>query len=381
MMRPMKLGGEQIMFGQGCLEHLKTLSGKKACIVTGGNSMERSGILKKSESFLREAGMDVSVFTGVESDPTFQTVQRGATWMLKEKPDWIVGLGGGSAMDAAKAMWIFYEHPELKTMEDIMPPNEFPVLRKKAFLCCIPSTAGTASEVSRSIVISDNETGMKHGLGNMEMMPDVAICDPEVTVTLPAKITAETGMDAITHDLEALVSNRANSLSDILALGSFEMLVHNLPQVYEDLNNIRLREEVLKGAMIAGLAFTNVSLGIIHSMAHTIGGHFNIAHGLADAIILPYIIKYNRQSDYAVKKYKLAEDRLDGEPIENIIERMNAHMSIPDSFQSLIAEDDYMSALDELVAEAQIDGCTKTSPVIPDALGFKDLFIQIYYGE
>ena len=193
MMRPMKLAGSELMFGEGCLEYIKTIKVEKVSIVVGGKSMERSGMLAKVEGYFHEAGAETMVISGVEPDPSFETVMRGAQEMLGFGPDLIVGLGGGSAMDAAKAMWIFYEHPELKTMESVLPPNEFPKLREKARLCCIPSTSGTASEVSRSIVISDNETGLKHGLGNMEMMPDIAICDPEVTVSMPAKITAETG--------------------------------------------------------------------------------------------------------------------------------------------------------------------------------------------
>ena len=197
MMRPMKLAGSELMFGEGSLAYIKTIKAKKVSIVIGGHSMEKSGMLAKVEGYFKETGAETMVIRGVEPDPSFETVLRGRNEMLEFEPDLIVGLGGGSAMDAAKAMWIFYEHPELTQMEDILPPNEFPKLRGKARMCCIPSTSGTASEVSRSIVISDNEKGLKHGVGNMEMMPDIAICDPEVTMSMPAKITAETGMDAL----------------------------------------------------------------------------------------------------------------------------------------------------------------------------------------
>lgn len=381
MMRPMKLAGDQLMFGPGCLAHLKTLQGKKACIVTGGSSMARNGMLKKVCDFLVEAGMEVAVFSGVEPDPSFATVQKGASWMSNEQPDWIVALGGGSAMDAAKAMWIYYEHEDLKTLDDIMPPNVFPKLRNKAKLCCIPSTAGTASEVSRSIVISDDASGKKYGLGNMEMMPDVAICDPEVTLSMPARITAETGMDALTHALEALVSQRANYISDTLALGSIESLVSYLPKAYTEPDNRAYREIVLNAAMMAGLAFTNVSLGIVHSMAHTVGGHFHVAHGLADAVILPYIIRFNRQSDYAVKKYALAEKRLQSGPVEELVEALNQKMGIPYKLENLIDAEAYSGAMKELVKEALEDGCTKTNPVIPTAEQMGDLFRAAYYGS
>ena len=216
-MRPMKLAGSELMFGYGSLEYIKSIKAKKAAIVLGGSSMEKNGILDKVKKYLAEAGIQNLEINGVESDPSFATVMRGAKSMLEFEPDLIIALGGGSVMDAAKAMWIFYEHPELKSMEDILPPNAFPDLRNKARLCCVPSTSGTASEVSRSIVISGDD-GIKLGVGNMEMMPDIAICDPEVTLSMPPKITAETGMDAMTHALEALVSTRANYLSDVLAM-------------------------------------------------------------------------------------------------------------------------------------------------------------------
>ena len=157
MMRPMKLAGSELMFGEGSLAYIKTIKAKKVSIVIGGHSMEKSGMLAKVEGYFKETGAETMVIRGVEPDPSFETVLRGRNEMLEFEPDLIVGLGGGSAMDAAKAMWIFYEHPELTQMEDILPPNEFPKLRGKARMCCIPSTSGTASEVSRSIVISDNE--------------------------------------------------------------------------------------------------------------------------------------------------------------------------------------------------------------------------------
>lgn len=188
MMRPMKLAGSKLLFGQGCLEHIKTLNAKRVMIVLGGSSMEKSGILKKVVEYFTAAGARIEIIKGVEPDPSFSTVLKGAESMLEFEPDLITALGGGSVMDAAKAMWIYYEHPYLQTLDSIMPPNLFPKLRGKAIFCCIPSTSGTASEVSRSIVITDDATGIKYGLGNMEMMPDIAICDPEVTMSMPKKL-------------------------------------------------------------------------------------------------------------------------------------------------------------------------------------------------
>ena len=371
-----------IYHGKGCLEELKNLKGKKAILVVGGGSMKRQGFLDRAENYLKEAGMEVKLFEGVEPDPSVETVMKGAAVMQEFQPDWIVAMGGGSPIDAAKAMWIFYEHPELTQMEDILPPNEFPKLRGKARMCCIPSTSGTASEVSRSIVISDNEKGLKHGVGNMEMMPDIAICDPEVTMSMPAKITAETGMDALTHALEALASNRANYLSDILASQAAQDIMETLPTAYENGNDIKARETMVQASMVAGIAFTNVSLGIVHSMAHTIGGIFHVSHGLADAIILPYIIRYNEQNETAKEVYAKFAKRIGAENLHEAVEALNEKLNIPKCFKEIIPDEEkYMEKLDEMAPLAKADGCTKTNPVIPEIDEFKELFIKVYRGE
>lgn len=382
MMRPMKLAGSQLMFGQGSLEHLKTLQGKKAFIVTGGSSMKKSGILQKTIDYLKEAGIDSSVFEGVEPDPLFSTVYRGAEAMKQERPDIIIGLGGGSAMDAAKAMWVYYEHPELTALKDIVPPNPIPGLRNKAILVCIPSTSGTASEVSRSVVITDDETHVKYGIGNMEMMPDIAICDPEVTVTMPAKITAETGMDALTHALEALVSRRANYLSNILAGNAAKDIIANLPRACADGNTIEYRETMINASMVAGLAFTNVSLGIVHSMAHTLGSYFGVSHGLADAIILPFVMKFNLEDETAKAAYSKLAKELGADDLISVVENLNKTIGIPPFISELIPDENaYMEKLGAMSEMALNDGCTKTNPVIPTGEQMKALFIKIYKAQ
>lgn len=382
MMRPMKLAGSQLMFGEGCLEFIKTLPYKKVVIVIGGSSMEKSGMLSKVEGYFHDAGAETEVFRGVEPDPSIETVFKGAKAMLDFEPDLIVALGGGSAMDAAKTMWVFYEHPELKHFNDITTPNQFPKLRNKAHFCCIPSTSGTASEVSRSVVITDNETGLKYGLGNMEMMPDIAICDPEVTVSMPAHITAETGMDALTHAIEALGSNRANYVSNIFAMKAAEDIVKNLPAAYENGKDIKAREIMINASMVAGMAFTNVSLGIVHSMAHTLGSFFHIAHGLADAIILPYIIKYNSSNQDTKEIYKNLAEKFGRDSLYDIVTELNKKLNIPAAFKELIEDEEkYMGMLDTMAETALNDGCTKTNPVIPDTEQLKELFVKVYKGE
>lgn len=379
MMRPMKLAGSELMFGAGSLEYIKSVPCKKAIIIVGGKSMERSGILAKVEGYFHDIGAETAVFQGVEPDPSFSTVKKGAEAMIKFQPDLVVALGGGSAMDAAKTMWVYYEHPELTTLEQVLTAKPFPKLRQKARFLCIPSTSGTASEVSRSVVISDDETGMKHGLGNMEMMPDIAICDPEVTATMPAHITAETGMDALTHAVEALVSNRANYLANILAHAAAVDIVNTLPKACENGQDMQAREIMINASMTAGLAFTNVSLGIVHSMAHTLGSYFHVSHGLGDAIVLPYIIDFNSADSRAKAIYdKLAAD-LGGTDLAEIVRNLNKKIGIPANLKDIVKDQEaYMAKLDDMAACALADGCTKTNPIIPTVPQLVELFKKVY---
>lgn len=377
MMRPMKLAGSELLFGQGCLAHLKALKAKKVSIVIGGTSMEKSGILGKVEGYLHEAGAETMVVSGVEPDPHFSTVLRGAQEMGAFGPDLIVALGGGSVMDAAKTMWVYYEHPELTKLEELFPPYTFPQLHTKARFCCIPSTSGTASEVSRSVVITDDATGIKHGLGNMEMMPDIAICDPEVTLSMPAHITAETGMDALTHALEALVSNRANYVSDILATKAAQDIIATLPKAYADGSDLAARETMIDASMVAGLAFTNVSLGIVHSMAHTVGSYFHVPHGLADAVILPYVMRFNSAEPYAKAAYDRLAASIGSTDLIETVRALNSTLHIPATLGEIIPDRArYLAMLDTLAAGAKADGCTKTNPIIPTPEQLQTLFVE-----
>lgn len=380
MMRPMKLAGSQLMFGEGCLAYLKTLPYKRAFIVTGGSSMKKNGMLDKVEAYLQEAGAQVALFDGVEPDPSLDTVLRGAAAMQDFQPDLIVALGGGSPMDAGKMMWVFYEHPQLKTLEAVLEANPFPALRKKAHFACIPSTAGTASEVSRSVVITDN--GLKHGIGNMEMMPDIAICDPAVTLSMPPRITAETGMDAMTHALEALASQRANYLSDILAERAVLDIYQALPQAYANGSDLSARETMLNASMVAGIAFTNVSLGIVHSIAHALGGLFHVAHGLADAILLPYVIRFNAaHSQKAAAVYQKMAAALGQTDLADALQALNARLGIPASLQEVLPNQEAFAAqTPEIITLALADGCTKTNPVIPTKEQLETLLQQAYQG-
>ena len=284
-------------------------------------------------------------------------------------------------MDAAKTMWVMYEHPELDTLDKILSTKPLPKLRAKARFMCIPSTSGTASEVSRSVVISDDETGHKHGLGDMEMMPDIAIVDPLVSCSMPAHVTAETGMDALTHAIEALVSNRANYVSNILAIAAAKDIVSWLPKAYADGNNMEAREMMANASMTAGLAFTNVSLGIDHSMAQTIAGFFPMAHGRICAILLPYTIEWNSQDLRAKQIYTDFGALIGTDNLAQYVRELNIAVGIPHCIREIVPDKDaFMAVLDDMARLSLADGCTKTNPIIPTVPQFAELIEKAYLG-
>lgn len=370
MMRPMKLGGEQLMFGQGVLEHLKTIVGKKrAVIVTSGDHLYASGHMSKIQNHLQDAGIESIIIDNVESDPSFETIYDGAMKMIAYNPDWIVGVGGGSAMDAAKAMWVIYEYPEIDSIEKKFEGkhNNMPPLRGKAKIIAIPTTSGTASEVSRSVVITNSATHKKKsGASDMQMIPDVVLLEPDITATMPAKLTAATGMDALTHAIEAFASIRANMLSDVLAEKAVMLIMDNLVTAYNHGDDLVARENMLLASCLSGMAFTNVSLGIVHSIAHTVGGLFGIPHGLADAIILPYIINYNMQDENARERYDFLAKKLGKASLYEAIKEINMKLDIPTTLKEVIKDDTIFNEMLDTIANLSIaDGCTKTNPIIP----------------
>ena len=261
--------------GKGALEELKNLKGSKAIVVVGGGSMKRFGFLDRVEAYLKEAGLEVKLFEGVEPDPSVDTVLKGAEVMREFQPDWIVAIGGGSPIDAAKAMWTFYEYPDV-TFEDLCIPFNFPSLRTKAKFCAIPSTSGTATEVTAFSVITDYKKGIKYPLADFNITPDVAIVDPDLAETMPQKLTAFTGMDAMTHAIEAYVSTLHCDYTDPLALHAIKM-IHN--DLIDSCNgNMDARARMHNAQCLAGMAFSNALLGIVHSMAHKTGAAYSGGH-------------------------------------------------------------------------------------------------------
>ena len=379
-----------IYHGKGCLEELKNLKGKKAILVVGGGSMKRQGFLDKAVNYLKEAGMEVEVFEGVEPDPSVETVMKGAEAMRAFEPDWIVSMGGGSPIDAAKAMWAFYEYPET-TFEDLCIPFNFPELRQKAKFAAIPTTSGTATEVTAFSVITNYQTGVKYPLADFNITPDVAIVDPELVEGLPAKQVAYTGMDALTHAIEAYVSTLNCSFTDPLALQAIEMVFDHLEASYN--GNMVSREQMHYAQCLAGMAFSNALLGIVHSMAHKTGAIFStghITHGCANAMYLPFVIKYNAMDPIASKRYAEIARRMGlvgtsekalVKALCDKIDDMNVKLNIPKTLKEFgIIEEEFKEKIAGISERAVGDACTGSNPRAIDPATMEKLFNCIYYG-
>ena len=379
-----------LYYGKDSLEQLKKLEGKKAIIVLGGGSMKKFGFLDKATEYLKEAGIEVELFENVEPDPSVETVMKGAEAMRKFEPDWIISMGGGSPIDAAKAMWAFYEYPET-TFEDLITPFSFPTLRQKARFLAIPSTSGTATEVTAFSVITDYQKGVKYPLADFNITPDVAIVDPALAETMPPTLTAHTGMDALTHAIEAYVSTLHSPFTDPLALKAIEIVFGYLPASYK--GDQAAREQMHYGQCMAGMAFSNALLGIVHSMAHKTGAAFStghIPHGCANAIYLPYVIKYNAKDKAALTRYaEIARFvGIPGETEEELmlalckkIDEYNVDLGIPKTLKEFgVKEDEFKEKIAKISELAIGDACTGSNPRTIDPAGMEKLFTCIYYG-
>ena len=387
--------------GKGSLENLKNLQGNRAVICVGGGSMKKYGFLDKAIGYLKEAGMEVLVIDGIEPDPSVETVMSGAAKMQEFQPDWIVAMGGGSPIDAAKAMWIKYEYPET-TFEQMCVVFGLPKLRTKARFVAIPSTSGTATEVTAFSVITDYSKGIKYPLADFEITPDVAIVDPELAETMPKKLVAHTGMDAMTHAIEAYVSTCNCQYTDPLALHAIKLISEELVKSYN--GDTEARATMHNAQCLAGMAFSNALLGIVHSMAHKTGAAFeqygaHIIHGAANAMYLPKVIQFNAKNEVAAKRYAEIADfiKLGGDTTEEKVELLvkylrglNEQLNIPqcighyglDSYpceKGFVPEDVFLEKLSAIAANAISDACTGSNPRIPTQEEMEKLFKCVYY--
>ena len=381
-----------IYHGKGSLEELKNLKGKKAMICVGGGSMKRFGFLQRAEDYLKEAGFEVKLYEGIESDPSVDTVMKGAQAMLDFGPDWIVAIGGGSPIDAAKAMWIKYEYPDI-TFEDMCKVFALPELRHKAHFCAVSSTSGTATEVTAFSIITDYKKGTKYPIADFQITPDVAIVDPDLAETMPKKLVAHTGMDAMTHAIEAYVSTAHCEYTDSLAIHAIELIQKTLIDSYN--GDMAARDTMHDAQCLAGMAFSTASLGIVHSMAHKTGAVFadygaHIIHGAANAMYLPKVIAYNAKDETAKARYAVIADYMHlagstaDEKVAALIKElrhMNDELNIPhciknygpDSFpteQGFVPEEVFKERLAGIAERAVGDACTLTHPrkIDPDLM-------------
>ena len=402
---------EKIYFEPGSIEYLEKMPDIERVFIVTDEGMVKLGYVDRILYHLRkrEKHIHCEIFSEVEADPSFDTVNKGLRAMNNFKPDAIIALGGGSPIDAAKGMWLFYENPDadpeglkLKFMDIRKRTYKFPKMGSKAKLVAIPTTSGTGSEVTSFAVITDKEKNKKYPLADYELTPDVAIVDPDLVMSLPKSVTADTGMDVLTHALEAYVSVMASDYTDALSEKAVELVFKYLKEAYEHGDNKIAREKMHNASTIAGMSFTNAFLGVCHSMAHKIGAEFHLPHGRINAILLPHVIKYNSEKptklvswpkyEYFIadKKYAnmakivgLKSDTIE-QGISSLIEaikKLNESLNIPRSFKDAgIDENEFLAKVDLLADRAFEDQCTTVNPRVPLVSEIKQLLIDSYYG-
>ena len=402
-----------VYFRRGCLSFaLADLAGRRRAAVVTDRFLFDHGKVDSTLRILKQLGLEVEVFHEVEADPTLAVVRRGVAMLQAFRPDVIVALGGGSPMDAAKLMGVFYEHPEvqfedlaLRFMDIRKRICQFPKLGGKALLVAIPTTSGTGSEVTPFAVVTDEASGIKYPIADYELTPTIAIIDPDLVMDLPRPLTAYGGIDAVTHCLEAYVSVMASGYSDPHALQALRLLKEHLPAAYlEGARNPRAREQVHNAASIAGMAFANAFLGVCHSMAHRLGAEFHLAHGLANALLIANVIRYNAtdvptkqtafsQYDRPQARHRYGElarhlDLPGGNTAERVaallawVEELKATLEIPPSIKAAgVPEEAFLARLDPLAEGAFDDQCTGANPSYPLIGELREVLLASYYGR
>ena len=407
---------QKVYIKRGCmpvaLQELKDVMGKKRAFIVTDSFLYKNGYTKPITDKLDEMGIVYTTFSDVEPDPSLISAQKGAEAMRKFEPDVIIALGGGSAMDAGKIMWVLYEHPEADFMDMAMRFCDirkrvytFPKMGEKAYFIAIPTSSGTGSEVTPFAVITDQETGVKYPLADYELMPNMAIVDANNMMSGPKGLTAASGIDAVSHALEAYASMMATDFTDGLALRALEVIFKYLPACYDNgMNEPVAREKVAHGATMAGMAFANAFLGVCHSMAHKLGAFHHIPHGIANALMLEQVIRFNSvetpakmgtfpQYDHPKTQARYAEvarflglgGKDDAESVENLIKAVNdlkARVGIKNSIKEYgIDEADFLARLDDMTEQAFDDQCTGANPRYPLFKEIKQMYLNAYYGN
>lgn len=401
----------KIYFEKNSTQYLMKMPNISKALIVTDPGMVKLGYVDKILYYLRKRPdyIHCEIFSEVEPDPSIETVMKGAERMARFQPDVIIALGGGSAMDAAKGMWLFYEHPETefhglkqKFLDIRKRIVKYPKLGGRAQFVAIPTTSGTGSEVTSFAVITDKEANIKYPLADYELTPDVAIIDPQFVMTVPKHITADTGMDVLTHAIEAYVSVMANDYTDGLAMKAIQLVFEYLPRAYRNGGDEVAREKVHNASTIAGMAFTNAFLGINHSLAHKLGAEFHIAHGRANTILMPHVIRYNAEKPKkftAFPKYEsfIADQRYaeiarmlglpartTAEGVESLIQaiiKLAKELDIPMSIEANgVGREEFETRVDFLAERAFEDQCTTANPKLPLVIELAEIYRKAFKG-
>ena len=406
---------EKVYIKRGCLpvalEELRNVMGKKKVFIVTDTFLFENGYTKVVTDKLDEMGIAHTTFSNVAPDPTLACAIEGTKAMNSFKPDCIIAIGGGSAMDAAKIMWVMYEHPEVDFMDMAMRFMDirkrvytFPKMGEKAYFIAVPTSAGTGSEVTPFAVITDEKTGTKYPLADYELLPKMAIVDANMMMNAPKGLTSASGIDAVTHALEAIASMMATEYTDALAIESLKNIIKYLPRAYDNgANDPEAREKMANAATMAGMAFANAFLGVCHSMAHKLGAFHHLPHGVANALMINIVLRFNAaevpvkmgtfpQYDHphTLERYAKVSRALgfggntDEEALENLIkaiEELKEKIGIKKTIKDYgVDEKDFLDRLDEMTEQAFDDQCTGANPRLPLMSEIKDMYLEAYYG-
>lgn len=407
---------QKIYIKKGCLpvalDELKTVMNKKRAFIVTDNFLYKNGYTKAITSKLDEMGIEHMTFFNVAPDPTLASAKEGAALMTSFCPDTIIAFGGGSAMDAAKIMWVLYEHPEADFMDMAMRFIDirkrvytFPKMGEKAYFIAVPTSAGTGSEVTPFAVITDEKSGVKYPLADYELLPNMAIIDTDFHMSAPKGLTAASGIDAVTHALEAYASMLATDYTDGLAKQALQTIFKYLPRAYENgQTDVEAREKMANAATMAGMAFANAFLGVCHSMAHKLGAFHHLPHGVANALLIEEVLRFNSAESpakmgtfsqydhpHTLARYAEIADFLgikgntDTEKLEGLIKAVNElkeKVGIRKTIREYdIDEDDFLNSLDEMTEQAFDDQCTGANPRYPLMSEIKQMYLNAYYGK
>ena len=406
---------EKVYFKKGCmpvaLDELKHVMDKKRCFIVTDSFLYLNGYTKPITDKLDELGIAHHTFYNVQPDPTLANAKEGAAVMATFKPDCIIALGGGSAMDAGKIMWVLYEHPEADFMDMAMRFMDirkrvytFPKMGEKAYFIAIPTSSGTGSEVTPFAVITDEESGIKYPLADYQLMPNMAIIDADNMMSQPKGLTSASGIDALTHALEAYASIMATDYSDGMALKAMKNIFRYLPTAYNDGSNAEARSKMADASTMAGMAFANAFLGVCHSMAHKLGAFHQLPHGVANALLITLVMRFNAcdaptkmgtfsqyQYPHTLERYVECanfcgifgkDDQDTFEKFLAAIEDLKAQVGIKKTIRDYgVEEEKFLATLDEMVEQAFDDQCTGANPRYPLMKEIKEMYLKAYYGE